>query len=59
MSRRPEVRPTLRSAAELLALTGLAITQPLLDLFGNAKETRWKRFSSPGRRSVVTATSDP
>ena len=38
MSRRPEVRPTLRSAAELLALTGLAITQPLLDLFGNAPD---------------------
>ena len=28
----------LRSAAELLALTGLAITQPLLDLFGNAPD---------------------
>ncbi|MET0490579.1 MAG: sulfatase-like hydrolase/transferase [Acidimicrobiales bacterium] len=38
MSRRPEVWPTLRAAAELLALTGLAITQPLLDLFGNAPD---------------------
>jgi hypothetical protein len=28
----------LRSAAELLALTGLAITQPLLDLFGRAPD---------------------